>query len=116
MITTQNIYALGKLNLESVPSITPKSTLTGSLYGSNDATVSGNMFESFLNSAIASVNNTNSYLSDAEDEEIRFALGETESTHDLTVALQKAQTALQYTVSVRDRVIAAYRELMQMQI
>ena len=51
-----------------------------------------------------------------ENEEIKFALGETENTHDLTIALQKASTALQYTVAIRDKVIEAYRELMQMQI
>ena len=76
----------------------------------------GTLFESFLNTAIDNINTTNSYLSDAENEEIKFALGETENTHDLTIALQKASTALQYTVAIRDKVMDAYRELMQMQI
>ena len=74
------------------------------------------MFESFLNTAIDNLNTTNSYLSDAENEEIKFALGETENTHDLAVALQKASTALQYTVAVRDKLLEAYREIMNMQI
>lgn len=43
-------------------------------------------------------------------------MGETENFHDLTIALQKASTALQYTVAVRDRLLDAYKELMQMQI
>ena len=47
---------------------------------------------------------------------MKFALGETEKTHDLTIALQKASTALQYTVAVRDRLLDAYKEIMQMQI
>jgi flagellar hook-basal body complex protein FliE len=76
----------------------------------------GNMFEVFLNSAIDNINTTNSYLSDAENEEIKFALGETENTHDLTIALQKASTALQYTVAVRDKLLEAYKEIMNMQI
>ena len=63
-----------------------------------------------------SLNTTNSYLSDAENEKIRWALGETENTHELSIALQKASTALQYTVAVRDKFIEAYREIMQMQI
>jgi len=75
-----------------------------------------NMFDSILNSAIDNINTTNSYLSDAENAEISFALGETESTHDLMIALQKASTALQYTVAVRDKVLDAYKEIMQMQI
>jgi len=53
---------------------------------------------------------------DAENEKIKWALGETENTHDLTIALQKASSALQYTVAVRDKFLEAYKELMQMQI
>ncbi len=75
-----------------------------------------NAFASVLDSAVKSINQTNAYISDAENEEIRLALGETESTHDLTIALQKASTALQYTVAVRDRFLEAYRTIMQMQI
>lgn len=78
--------------------------------------VDGTLFDSFLNSAIDNIKTTNKYLSDAEDEKVRFALGETENTHDLTIALQKASTALQYTVAVRDRLLDAYKEIMQMQI
>lgn len=74
------------------------------------------MFASLLNSAIDNINTTNDYLSAAENEEIKFALGETESTHDLAIALQKASTALQYTVAVRDRFLEAYKEIMNMQI
>ncbi len=43
-------------------------------------------------------------------------LGETENTHDLSIALQMASTALQYTVAIRDRLLDAYRELIQMQV
>ena len=90
-------------------------SLPGMLLGGEEQ-VSGTLFDSFLNTAIENINTTNSYLSDAEDEEIKFALGETESTHDLTIALQKASTALQYTVAIRDRLMESYREIMQMQI
>lgn len=74
------------------------------------------MFASVLDSALENLHTTNSYISDAENEQIKFALGETESTHDLTVALQKASTALQYTVAVRDKFLEAYKEIMNIQI
>lgn len=94
----------------------PESTsLTGTLT-EKDRKAEGTLFDAFLNSAIDNIRTTNEYLSNAEDEEIKFALGETENTHDLTIALQKASTALQYTVAVRDRLLDAYKELMQMQI
>lgn len=110
MITPVNGLGLGKM-----ASIDPNSSITGTLYGENRQ-VDGDLFSSFLNTAINNIQTTNSYLSDAEDEEIKFALGETENTHDLTIALQKASTALQYTVAIRDKVIEAYKELMQIQI
>lgn len=73
-------------------------------------------FDSLLHTAIDNLNTTNSYLSDAENEEIKWALGESENTNDLSNALQKASTALQYTVAIRDKVLDAYKELIQMQI
>lgn len=73
-------------------------------------------FNDLLSTALDNINTTNSYLSDAENEEIKWALGETENTHDLTIALQKASTALQYTVAIRDKLLDAYKEIMQMQI
>lgn len=76
----------------------------------------GNLFDAFLNSAIDTIKTTNSYLSDSEDEKIRFALGEVDNAHDLSIAMQKASATLQYTVAVRDKLLEAYRELMQMQI
>ncbi|MBR1524956.1 MAG: flagellar hook-basal body complex protein FliE, partial [Lachnospiraceae bacterium] len=39
-----------------------------------------------------------------------------ENTHDLAVAQSKAQTALQYTVALRDRFLESYKEIIQMQI
>nr|MBQ8252709.1 flagellar hook-basal body complex protein FliE [Lachnospiraceae bacterium] len=78
--------------------------------GSND------VFASFLDSAVQSLNSTNAYISNAEDEQMKLALGETENTHDLTIALQKASTALQYTVAVRDKFLESYRTIMNMQI
>jgi flagellar hook-basal body complex protein FliE len=90
------------------------SSLTGAL--KKDGKVEGTLFDSFLNAAIDNIKTTNDYLSKAEDEKIKFALGQTENTHDLTIAMQKASAALQYTVSIRDKLMEAYKEIMQMQI
>ncbi len=73
-------------------------------------------FKAIFSAAVENINTTNAYLSDAENEEIKWALGQTDNTHDLSIALQKASSALQYTVAIRDRALSAYRELTQMQI
>lgn len=73
-------------------------------------------FSSVLASMMNSLNETNALQNAAESEEIRFALGESENTHDLLIAETKASIALQYTVAVRDKIIDGYQELMRMSI
>lgn len=100
-------------DLFSVNSEAVKKTLYG-----NTETIenNANMFNSLLNAAMNNINETNGYLSDQENEELKLAMGISENTHDLSIAIQKAETALQYTVAVRDKLLAAYNEIMQMQI
>lgn len=76
----------------------------------------GGDFSSILDGMMNSLSETNELQNRAESEEIRFALGESDNTHDLLIAQTKANVALQYTVAVRDKIIEAYREIMQMQI
>lgn len=73
-------------------------------------------FSSILSSAMSMINETNDLQNTADSEEIRFALGEAENTHDLLVAETKALTAIQYTTAVRDKALEAYKEIMNMQI
>ena len=93
-----------------------------SLYGATPVTSSETKvnadtgFQSMLNSVMSLLEDTNSQIQQAHKEEVAFQLGETDNTHDLMIAEQKANIALQYTVAVRDRVLEAYQQIMQMQI
>ncbi|MBQ9505014.1 MAG: flagellar hook-basal body complex protein FliE [Lachnospiraceae bacterium] len=73
-------------------------------------------FDTFLRSAVNQLNETDDLIQKQENEEIKLSLGLTDNTHDLAIAQQKAYTALQYTVALRDRFIEAYREIMQIQM
>ena len=73
-------------------------------------------FTSLFNSMLSNVGETNSLLHKEEEEEIKFALGISENTHDLAIAAAKANTALSYTVALRDKFLEAYKELMQIQV
>lgn len=73
-------------------------------------------FSSILGAAMNMINETNDYQNAAESAQIQFALGESTSTHDLAAAQQKANLALSYTVAVRDKVLDAYKEIMNMSI
>lgn len=72
-------------------------------------------FEKLFQSAASMINETNSLSNAAKEEEINYALGRSISTHDLQVAQQKANISLQYTVAVRNGVMDAYKEIMNLQ-
>ena len=46
----------------------------------------------------------------------QFALGNIDNVHDVTIAAQKASTALNLTVAVQNKVMDAYNEIMRMQV
>ncbi len=73
-------------------------------------------FDDALSGAMKMLKETNGYWNKVSEEEVRFELGEAINTHDLQIAQEKANVALQYTIAVRDKVLSAYREIMQMQI
>jgi len=90
-----------------------------SLYDTNtdgEGQQGGNLFGSILDAAVGNINNTNDLLSTQENEELKWMMGISENTHDLTMAVGKAQTALNYTIALRDKLLDAYKEIMQIQI
>jgi flagellar hook-basal body complex protein FliE len=82
-----------------------------------DTSVDGDdSFDSIFSSALNMLNETNDLQNTAESMEIQFALGEADNTHDLQIAQSKANTALAYTVAVRDKALEAYNSIMNMQM
>lgn len=72
-------------------------------------------FESMFKAAMNLINETEKYTNDAQEAQVAFALGLTDSPADLQVAQMKATLALQYTVAVRNGVLDAYKEIMNLQ-
>lgn len=72
-------------------------------------------FESLFTSALNMLEETNALSNMAAEEEINFAMGYTDNIHDLLVAQQKANISLQYTLAVRNAVVDAYKEIMNLQ-
>lgn len=79
-------------------------------------TESSDAFSSLLQSAMEMINETNNLSNAANAEQMNFALGYSDNTHDLAIAQQKASLSLQYTVAVKNKVLEAYKEIMNMQI
>lgn len=73
-------------------------------------------FDSIYKAAVNMITSTNDYLQEAQQAEVDYATGELTSTHELAVIEQKANLSLQYTVAVKNQLLSAYKELMNMQI
>lgn len=101
------------MDISSIASAAINSASTAT--SASKATASGE-FDSILSSAMDMLTETNNLAANAEAEEIKFALGESENTHDLSVAMQKAAVSLQYTVAVKNAMLDAYKEIMNIQI
>ena len=75
-----------------------------------------NTFSAIFDQMLDLVGETDSLAADAEEAEINFSLGKADSTHEVTIAQQKALTSLQYTVAVKNALMEAYQEIMNIQI
>lgn len=75
----------------------------------------GTSFDQLLSSAMKLVSETDQLSNAAEAEEVRYAMGESDSLHDLQVAQQKANVSLQYTVAVKNTAMEAYRSILNLQ-
>lgn len=83
---------------------------------SSSTVQSDSTFDSIYNAVAGLLDSTNTYIQEAEQAEIDFALGNMTNTHELGVYQKKANMAVQYTVAIRDRALEAYKEIMNMSI
>ena len=96
-------------------------TISSGLAGESDSLVvkpedtHKTAFSALYDSAVNLIDTTNDYSNAAEEEEIKYELGESDSIHDLQIAQQKANVSLQYTVAVRDAFVEAYNSIMNLQ-
>ena len=105
-----DIAAIGSLvRLKNINGVNTKSSEAGIVQGSTEG------FESIFKSALDMVKQTNDLTNAAEQEEMKFALGNSDNIADLMVAQRKANLSLQYTVAIRNAVMSAYREIMNLQ-
>lgn len=113
--STSNLSNLSQLSKEDITTVySAYSDALSSVSGSSE--VKSGDFGSILDGMIHAIDETNDLQNSAEQAEIEFALGLSDNTHDLLIAQTKANVALQYTVAVRDKLLEAYKEIMNMQI
>lgn len=102
------ISSLGTIDLGSTIS-NVDSSITSGLASTEESS-----FDSVFESAINLLKDTQELTNQAEEEEMKYALGY-DNTLELMVAQNKANTAVSYVVAIRDKVLEAYNEIMNMQ-
>jgi len=98
------------------PTLSYKAT---TLFGADEelkALVGGDLKISFADMLKTNLTKVNDLQVSADDLATQFVLGETDNIHQVMIAGQKAEIALQLTTAIRSKVMEAYQEIMRMQI
>lgn len=113
-VTPVNLYSDEWTTLNSIQSMNSASSAERAdrLTSTSDESA----FDTFLNAAVNMYKETDSLQKAAESAEMSYALGYSDSIHDVALAQQKANISLQYTVKITNAVVSAYKELMNMQL
>lgn len=98
------------ININSLPNIQP---ISGGIGGTQKASEAKTSFKDVINDAINKVNDLQIESSNATDD---FLTGKSDNIHSVMIAGSKADLALQMTLQVRNKVMDAYKEIMNMQI
>ncbi len=70
-------------------------------------------FMDFLNNAIQE---TNRLQLESERLNEAFAMGKKDNLHQVMIAAEKADIALQFTIQIRNKILEAYQEIMRMPV
>ena len=78
--------------------------------------VDPNPFSAFFGAAMDMIQTTNEHQLSAERLQLDFATGRSDDLLAVQLAQDMANTSLNFTVNVTNRIIESYREIMRMQI
>lgn len=70
-------------------------------------------FADMLKSAVA---DTNRLQLEADRAAVSLQTGEAQNIHEVTIAMEKAEVSLRLMVSMRNKAVEAYQEIMRMQV
>ena len=98
------------MQINSITSLPKIAEVPGSSKTSESKGVS---FGDFLQNAINETNNLQLESTQITED---FLTGKTDDIHSVMIAGEKANLALQFTMQVRNKVVDAYKEIMNMQV
>ncbi len=71
---------------------------------------------SFSDILSKNINEVNQFLIESQDLNEKLALGQIENVHQVVLAAQKAELAMQFTMQIRNKILDAYNEIMRMTV
>jgi len=96
--------------ISSINNISTQNLNSSSISENSESKVS---FKDIFYNALNKVNDLILYSDQLTED---FAAGKTDNIHDVMIALEKADIALQFTMQIRNKLVDAYEEIMRMQI
>lgn len=99
--------------LSALSPLAPANLETSPVNDGTGAQQTGADFSKFLEDALSQVNGLQNQANTAS---FQLATGQVQDISSVMVALEKANLSLSMTVSVRDKVIDAYNQIMRMQL
>jgi len=97
----------------NISNINNLNSITNLNKSNNTAKEKGTDFSAMLSDALENVNNLQTESTKATES---FINGETDNIHSVMLTSSKANLALQMTIQVRNKVMDAYNEIMNMQV
>lgn len=105
----------------SIPSLDMQSMITrmrmlASQMNAENITSQAGKETAFSDSLMQSINKVNELQSVARDKTVRFEEGEDISLTEVMIAKERASIAFEATLQIRNKVLSAYQEIMQMPV
>jgi flagellar hook-basal body complex protein FliE len=100
------INGIQNSQLEKLPNLTEQTGLVSPDKESNG----------FANTLMDAMKELNNVQQDARNKQGAFMSGQPVDYHDLMISMEKASTAMQLTLAVRNKVLEAYQEISRMQV
>ena len=101
------------MSIQPLAPLAPLSPLSPLPQATGTGTGTGTDFTQFLKDAL---NQVNDLQNQADSASMQLATGQIQDISTVMVSLEKANLSLSTTVSVRDKVIDAYNQIMRMQL
>ena len=105
----------------SIPSLDMQSMITrmrmlASQMNAENIASQGSRQTAFSDSLMQSINKVNELQSVARDKTVRFEEGEDIPLTEVMIAKERASIAFEATLQIRNKVLSAYQEIMQMPV